>query len=137
LRLSAAGLAGSAAHPVSLEPENNAGASAPSISIATNRDFPIREATEQRRHPCTARRRPVVCARKSAPAPAGQGERQECLRVRTKKAAPSRSAAGKGASLKHPAHFPRSRSSPIWAKTIGLVRTANRAGRRQAAPISA
>ena len=44
MRLSAAGLAGSAAHTVSLEPENNAGASAPSISIAINRDSLIREA---------------------------------------------------------------------------------------------
>jgi len=43
LRLSAAGLAGSAAHPDSLEPENNAGASAPSISIAIHRDYVIRE----------------------------------------------------------------------------------------------
>tara|TARA_R110000787_G_scaffold25728_1_gene72121 strand:- start:8675 stop:9061 length:387 start_codon:yes stop_codon:yes gene_type:complete len=88
LRLSAAGLAGSAAHTVSLVPENNAGASAPSISIANNRDYPIREAAQQERHPCTARRRAVVCARNCAPAPTGQGERQECLRVRTKKSHP-------------------------------------------------
>ena len=46
LRLSAAGLAGSAAHPDSSEPENNAGASAPSISIAINRDPIIREAAQ-------------------------------------------------------------------------------------------
>ena len=84
LRLSAAGLAGSAAHTVSLVPENNAGASAPSISIALHRDPIIREAAGQKRHPCTARRRAVVCARVRAPAPTGQGERQECQRVRTK-----------------------------------------------------
>ena len=64
MRLSAAGLAGSAAHTVSLVPENNAGAPAPSISIARNRDYSIREAAQKRRHPCTARRRAVVCARK-------------------------------------------------------------------------
>ena len=33
-----------------------------------------------------------------------------------------------------PLRFPRSRSSPPWAKTTGLVRAANRAGCRQAAP---
>jgi hypothetical protein len=84
LRLSAAGLVGSAAHTVSLVPENNAGASAPSVSIAHRRDYPIREAARQRRHPSTARRRAAVCARKCASAPTGHGERQKCLRVRTK-----------------------------------------------------
>jgi len=69
LRLSAAGLAGSAAHPDSLEPENNAGAPAPSTSIAHHCDPPFREAVQQRRQPCTARRRAVVCARICAPAP--------------------------------------------------------------------
>ena len=74
LRLNAAGLAGSAAHPDSLEPENNVGASAPSISIANNRDYPIREAAQSKWHPCTERRSAVVCARICAPAPTGQGE---------------------------------------------------------------
>jgi len=46
LRLSAAGLAGSAAHTVSLEPENNAGATAPSVSFVIHRDPISREAAQ-------------------------------------------------------------------------------------------
>ncbi len=44
LRLNAAGLAGSAAHPDSLEPENNAGASAPSDATCSCRYWSERPA---------------------------------------------------------------------------------------------
>ncbi len=62
--------------------------------------------TEKKRHPCTARRRTVVCARGSAPAPTGRGERQECQRVSNKTALWG-SVAGKSATLQNPAHHQR------------------------------
>ena len=63
-------------------------------------------ATKKRRHPCTARRRAAVCARGSAPAPAGQGERQECQRV-SKKSRTLVEHSGKECGLKNPAHHQR------------------------------
>jgi hypothetical protein len=75
--------------------------------------------------PCSRKRetsgRP---ARREARAPAGQ------LKI----AAPSRSAAGKSAPLETPAHFLALLIVTGTAKTKGLVRAANRAGCRQAAP---
>ena len=61
-------------------------------------------------------------ARREARVPAGQ----------LKNAAPSRSAlsAGKSATLENPAHFPALLIVTGTAKTMGLVRAANRAGRR-------
>ena len=62
-------------------------------------------------------------ARREARVPAGQ----------LKNAAPSRSAVGKSATLKNPAHFPALPIVTRRAETIGLVRTAHRAGCRWAA----
>jgi hypothetical protein len=82
----------------------------------------------------TVRRRRMVCARNGAPAPIRQEERRECQRVSSKNSAPSRSAAGKSATLDSPAHLPRSRSSPEGPRLEAWFAPANRAGRRQAAP---
>ena len=61
---------------------------------------------KKKRYPCTARRRAVVCARGSAPAPTGQGERQECQRV-SKKNRTLGERSGKECDLKYPAHHQR------------------------------
>jgi hypothetical protein len=62
----------------------------------------------------------VRTARREARVPAGQ----------PKDSAPSKSAAGKSATLENPAHFPALLIVTGTAKTIDLVRAANRAGRR-------
>jgi len=76
------------------------------------------------------------CARAGcAPAPNGQEERQECLRVRTKSRT-LKERSGKECDLKNPAHYPNAPDRHRQAKTTGLVRAANGAGRRQAAPVA-
>ena len=83
----------------------------------------------KQRHPCTARRRRMACARNRAPAPLRQGERQECQRVSSKTPHPQERAARDRVRPNIPAQFPCSRSSPGWAETTGPVRAAHRAGR--------
>lgn len=56
----------------------------PIQSKKRRRQPPHAATRHKKRHPCTARRRRMVCARNCAPAPIGQGERQECQRVSPK-----------------------------------------------------
>jgi len=101
LRLSAAGLAGSAAHPASLEPENKAGASAPTLSIAYHRDHSAAKRPKESRHRCTARRRPVVCARKVRQRPPGK-ERGKSASGSEQKSRTLKKRSGKECVLKKP-----------------------------------
>jgi hypothetical protein len=147
LRLSAAGLAGSAAHPpLRGRPQTRRRVRA--VTSQSNiiedisprsgqtRTAPLHGATQtgvwrkaERRPGCRANGAAPPVEAKARPPPARQGERQECQRVRAKTPHPQGArSAGKSASLENPAH---SASLPIVtrrAKTTGLVRAAHRAG---------
>ena len=133
MRLSAAGLAGSAAHPplrgrpqtrrrIRAVHHQSRGIERSSPRSGRTRTAPLHGATPPdgvRAQLCAS----AHPARREARVPAGQN----------KNAAPSRSAAGKSATLKTPAPLPALPIVTRRAKTTGLVRAANRAGCRQAA----
>ena len=105
--------------------KRNRAGQAPISRDAATITAPLHGATQRggvRAQPCASAHR----ARREARMPAGQ----------LKDSAPSRSAAGKSATLKTPAHYPTLLIVTRRAKTTGLVRAAHRAGCRQAAPIT-
>ena len=113
---------------------------------------PSAAARHRQQHPCTARRRRAMwrqaerrqgrprhrrsAASRSESAAGARTTRRETRAPagQLKNAAPSRSEAGKSATLENPAHLPTLPIVTRRAKTTGLERAAHRAGCRQAAP---